>query len=249
MTWLDVQQRLGELEEQIYSLPMIVDFVNNEENFDNEKQTLFIMQFHSFNSVKRKIEQLPKSMDEIRNNILKYGNDLQMVCEYLKKVEKDFDDLNKGVEILKVLVSLNGKEYEFKDGYENSFSFHSHMSLLKKIIEIYENDDMSAEEKYKYSDVYDSTLTKEEKGELHIQGFIGTPDKSILNKATAPLYFNEMRRGNAIKRMEKIQRVFMETGAYCEEVLQNMSLEQLIENYGCILESNYVKTMQDQKKQ
>lgn len=248
MSWLDIQKKLEVLVDEYSNYDVIKQFVFDENNYQTQNPNLFNTLFYLSAAMKKQINDIPETIDVVRNEILKYGNNLEDVSKYLQKVIKDFDVLNRGYKVFKTLIMLIDKEYEFKEGYENSLSCKSFMDRLNKIIEIYEKDDMPIKEKYEYLDSFDNTLSIEEKGELHIQTFIGKIDEVAKNRLTTPLLMNEMKKGNPFKRMQKIHDIILQTGAYAQDQLEKSSLEEQLTWLECILESEYVKNMNGPKK-
>lgn len=248
MDWQQIQQKLNKIENEYINLPIIIEYIYNESNFETENQNINIHLFYLVKSIKKAIENISKDIEQIRSKMLEYGNDITKIIEFLEKIEKDFDSLNKGILLSKTLVEISDKSYEYETGYENSLKFKCQKNMHKKVIDICENDNMSIKEKYEYADDFDKELSTPLKGELHVQSLIGKDDEKIFNSFLTKLFLENMKVKNPFKKMEKYHQTLYKIGAYAEDELDNSSLLNILNDLGTILESPFVKSLNKGKK-
>ena len=248
MGWEQIQQKLNKIENEYINLSITIEYISNESNFETENQNINTSLFYLVKSIIKTIENIPKDINEIRSKMMEYGNDITKIIGFLEKIEKDFDNLNKGVLLSKTLVEISDKTYEYETGYENSLKFKCHKNMQEKVIDICENDNMSIKEKYEYADDFDKTLSTPLKGELHVQSLIGPDDKKIVNSFLTKLFLEKMKCSNPLQKMEKYHQTILEIGAYAEDKLANGSLLERLNDLGTILESPFVKSLNKGKK-
>lgn len=116
------------------------------------------------------------------------------------------------------------------------------------MVECVDNDNMSIKEKYEYCDSFENGLSDEEKGEMHIQSFIGKQDKALLNKRVMEIMLKKNMTGkNVFPKAEMFRQCMMDIGAYAEKQQENASLEDNLKTYANILESPFYKSLSDVK--
>lgn len=247
MEWQQIQELLNQLEKDYISLSMVEDYLKDEKNYETESKNTNLFLFYFIKSLNKKIGEIPKSVDEVRNIIIKYGNDTNKILDFLIGIETSINNINKGIEIVRACVEISDKPYEFKDGYENSLLFKNFCHMYSKAAEIFDRDDMTPLEKSKYCDTFDESLSDSEKGELHVQALIAKPEQATLNKFTMNLMMNLMKGGNPFEKAEKYQQCIMDCGMASENIQDEASLEDNLKWYGNILESDFYKSLQNSK--
>ena len=111
------------------------------------------------------------------------------------------------------------------------------------------NDKLTIEEKYDYIDSFDKTLSNEDQGELHVQALIGKDENHIAETKTIQILSNSY--GNAFEAFKKFDEYYqfvLEVGAVAENRMDNEPLEKRLEDIGTILDSPYVKKMNQNSK-
>lgn len=247
MEWQQIQELLNSLEKDYISLSIVDDYLKNEDNYETENKQINAFLFYFIKSINKKINEIPKSVDEVRNIIIKYGNDVNKILDFLNELKTSINGINKGIEVVKACVEISDKPYEFEDGYENSLSFKSSSYIRSKAAEIYNRDDMTPLEKFKYCDTFEKSLSESEKGELHVQTFIGKVDMVVSNKATMKDMLKVMKGGNPFEKAEKFQQCLMDIGMIAESEQEKASLEENLKWYDNILESDFYKSLHSSK--
>lgn len=248
MNWQEVYDRLNTLDNDFINLDNIKVVLSKEENYETENKRINTFLFYFINSLKRKIKDMPNSLDDVRKVLMSYGNDINKIISYLDGLKLNFNNLNKGIRIVKVLVAISDDNYDYKDGYENSLSYKYAVNLYDKLSEIYDRDDMSTKEKYEYIDSFEKNLSDEEKGEMHIQTLIGEQDEALLNKKFMEIMLKKVMTGeNIFSKAEKFNKCLMDNMAYAENLQATANLEDNLKCYANILESPFYKSLTDVK--
>ncbi len=248
MNWQEVYDKLNGLDTDFVNLDMVKDFLSKEENYETKNNIINIFIFYFINSLKNKVKDMPNSLDDVRNILMSYGNDINTIVKYLDALKLDFNNIDKGMKLINALILISDKDYDYEDGYENSLRCKNTVNTYNRISEIYDNDKMTIEEKCEYCVSFENGLSDEEKGELHIQTFIGKEDKVLLNKALTKVMLKKvMTGGNTFSKAKKFEQCFLNIGAYAEKVQENASLEENLKMYANILESPFYKSLSDVK--
>lgn len=249
MNWMEIQSKLNDLNDKYLELNNDKMFLENETNFETNKKAIDNILFYLVKAIKNKIKDLPVSDEETRKRIMDFGNDIDGISKYINKLVNDFELYEKGMKVVKTIIDLSDKEYEFEDGFENSLSYKQKIDYIEKTIEMMNNDKLTIEEKYDYIDSFDKTLSNEDQGELHVQALIGKDENHIVEMKTIQILSNSY--GNAFEAFKKFDEYYqfvLEVGAVAENRMDNEPLEKRLEDIGTILDSPYVKKMNQNSK-
>lgn len=247
MEWQKIQEILNELENKYINLSIINEYLAKEENYETENKNINGLLFYFIKSLNKKIQEIPSSIDQVRNVIFEYGNDANKILDYLNNLKKDLENVNMAIDVIKAYVEISDKPYEFKEGYENSLTYKYYCYMYEKMAEVYDNDSMTIKEKYEYCDKFEEGLSDNEKGELHVQSLIGEADKASLNKVLMNVTMNIMKGGSPFEKANKFQQCLMDTAAFSEEKQGRALLEENLKWYGNILESHFYKSLRGHK--
>lgn len=247
MEWQKVQEILNELENDYINLSITNEYLSKEENYETENKKINGLLFYFIKSLNEKIQEIPSSIDQVRNVIFEYGNNANKILYYLNNIKKDLENINMAIDVIKAYVEISDKPYEFKEGYESSLTYKYYCYMYKKMTEVYDNDSMTIKEKYEYCDKFEEGLSDNEKGELHVQTLIGEEDKTLLNKLLMNVMMSIMKGGNSFDKANKFQQCLIDTAAFAEEKQSKASLEENLKWYGNILESDFYKSLKEQK--
>lgn len=246
MSWMEIQSKLNDLNDKYLELANDKIFLENEKNFETNKQATDNILFYLVKAIKNKIKNLPVSDEETRKKIMDFGDDINSISKYINKLVNDFELYEKGMKIVKTIIDLSDKEYDFEDGFENSLCYKQKIDYIEKTAEMMDNDKLTIEEKYDYIDSFDKTLSSEDQGELHVQTLIGKDENHITDMRVAQILFNKFK-GN-IKKFDEYYQFVLEIGAVAESRMDNEPLEKRLEDIGTILDSPYVKKMNQNNK-
>lgn len=248
MNWQEIYDRLNALDADFINLYTINGFISKEENYETGNNSINILMFYLIKSLKIKIENMPTSLDEVRNELMKYGNDINKIAKYLDILKLNFNNINEGMNLINALILISDKNYEYKEGYENSLSYKNTINLYNKISEVYDKDDMNVKEKYEYCDSFEYDLSDGEKGEMHIQSLIGNQDKALLNKKLMEIMLKKVMTGkNIFSKAEKFRQCMMDVSTYAENMQSSASLEDNLKMYANILKSPFYKSLSEVK--
>lgn len=248
MDWLDVQKLLNELEEKYNSLYLINDYISKEENYDIDNMRVARYIYFLIKKIKKKLVSLPKSMNEVRSKCITYGNDIKKLTDELKIISDDIDEVSLGIDFVKLLVDISDKTYKFEDGYAKSIMYENYFNKLSKIIEIVNDKNLTRKQKYEYCTSFENGLSKEDKGELYVQEFIGVPNKLLESGILLKLLRENIRNNdNSYLFLEKIKLVNLEIEAYKEDVLDEETLSEKLKIYDSMECSCFVKKMKHNK--
>lgn len=246
MNWMEIQEKLNELSNKYLEIANDKLFLEKEVNYQTKNQRINIVIFYLVKSIKNKINDMPKSDEQVRLQIMNLGNDINSITNYINKLYNDFELCKKGMQIIETLVELSDKNYVFKDGVENSLSYKQKIDYVEKTIEMMDKDNLTIEEKYDYIDSFDKNLSNEDKGELHVQALIGNDENRIANKKMTQILFTAFK-GNT-KKMSEYYQFTLEIGSVAEYKMDNDKLEQQIKDIGTILDSPFVQNMKQNNK-
>lgn len=159
MEWQKIQEILNELENKYINLSIINEYLAKEENYETENKNINGLLFYFIKSLNKKIQEIPSSIDQVRNVIFEYGNDANKILDYLNNLKKDLENVNMAIDVIKAYVEIPDKPYEFKEGYENSLTYKYYCYMYEKMAEVYDNDSMTIKEKYEYCDKFEEGLS------------------------------------------------------------------------------------------
>ena len=246
MNWLEIKEKLNSLNECYLELENDKLFLSDEKNYETQRKRIDVGMFYFVKAIKNKINELPNSLDEVRNQIMTLGNDANKMGEYLNRLENNIRLCQSATEVLRTIIEISDKTYEFKDGYENSLSCKQQMDYMEKCIEMMDRDDLTDEQKYEYADSFSKNLNDEDKGELVVQTFIGKDVKDILNAKIVQLFVSKFK-GN-IRKIDDYLQFLLEMGAVAESNMDNGPIEEQLKWYKPILVSPFVKNMKQNNK-
>lgn len=246
MNWLEIQEKLNQLNGKYLELENDKLFLEKEENYETKNQKINIALFYLVKAIKNKIKKLPLSDELVRQQIMNLGNDIDKVNNFLGKLSNDFELYETGMEVVRTLIVLSDKDYEFKDGYENSLVYKHRMDFTEKTIEMMDRDDLTIEEKYDYIDSFDKNLPDEDKGELHVQALIGKDENHMVEMKMAQILFSAFK--GDIRKIDDYHQLTLEVGAVAENRIDEEPLEEQLKYYNQILISPYVKNMKQDSK-
>lgn len=246
MNWVEIQQKLNDLNDKYLELTNDTLFLGNETNYETKNQNINNMMFYLVKAIKNKIKDMPSSVEQIRQQVMNYGNDINSISNYLIKLDDDFKSYETGMQVLRTLIELSDKEYAFEGSFENSLFYKQKIDTFEKMIEMMDKDNLTIEEKYEYVDSFDKKLSDEDKGELHVQALIGKDENHITDGKLAQLLLMAFK-GN-IKKVDDYYQFALEIGAVAENKMDNKSLEKQLEYLSTILVSPYVQNMKQSSK-
>lgn len=246
MNWLEIQEKLNNLNEGYLQLENDKLFLKDEKNYETQRQKIDVGMFYFVKAIKNKINELPNSLDEVRNQIIALGNDTDKIGEYLNKLESNVRLCQIAMEVLRTILEISDKTYEYKDGYENSLTCKQQMDYMERCIEMMDRDDLTAEQKYEYADVFGKNLNNEDKGELMVQTLIGEDAQDILDVKIMQLFVSKFK-GN-IRKIDDYSQFLFEMSVVAENNMDNEPLEEQLKWYKPILVSPFVKSMKQNNK-
>lgn len=246
MNWIEIQQKLNNLNDKYLELSNGKLFLEKETNYETKNQNVNNIMFYLVKAIKNKIKDMPMSDEQTRQQIMNMGDDINSITNYINKISSDFETYEKGMQAVKTLIELSDKNYEFKDGFENSLLYKQKIDYVEKIVEMMDRDDLTIEEKYDYIDSFDKTLSDENQGELHVQALIGKDENHMADMKTAQILFTSFE-GN-IKKFDDYYQFCLEIGSVAENKMDSKPLEEQLKFYTTILDSPYVQNMKQNNK-
>lgn len=246
MDWMEIQKKLNDLNDKYLDLSNDKLFLDKETNYETQNQHINNMMFYFVKAIKNKIKDMPSSAEQVRQHVMELGNDINSISNYLNKLDNDFKLYETGMQVVRTLIDLSDKEYEFEDGFENSLIYKQRIDYFEKMIEMMDKDNLTIEEKYDYIDTFDKTLSDEDKGELHVQALIGKDEKHISDIKLAQLLFTAFK-GN-IRKTDDYYQFALELGAVAENKMESKPLEKQLDVLATILVSPYVQNMKQSSK-
>ncbi|MBQ9013886.1 MAG: hypothetical protein IJ094_10135 [Bacilli bacterium] len=247
MDWQKVYDLLNGVEEKYDKFREANEYILDEKNYETNNNGLNGLFFYFVRAIKEKVKTIPVNFDSVRTNAMNFGNDAVGMEGYLSKVNDDIDKVIYAVRILKDYQKISDISYEYEDGYENSLKYKSFCDKIKKIAEVFEDEKMTLEQKYKYCDSFEKTLSKEENGELTVQSIIGKEDNALKQTQITQVVLSLMGKDNFLSKMDQFYQFFLELGSYAEEKLDTYPLEQHIKDLEVIYDSKFYKSLEANK--
>ena len=246
MNWLEIQESLNNLSARYMELEANNTFLEKEENYETKNQIVNIGVFYLVKAIKDKVKQMPVSDEEVRKQIMAFGSDVNSISDYLRNLSNDFETYETGMEIVKTLIEISDKQYDFQGDIKDSLLFRQRIDFHTKALEMMDRNDLTLEQKYDYIDSFDKTLSEEEQGELHIQSIIGNIENAVVQTAVAPMLMKAFKLD--VRKYDAFAQFIIEVGSVGENRLNDEPLEKQVSDYKSILVSPFVKAMKHDVK-